>query len=87
MKIEVLYDGKYPNTCSGTLIVKVDGEEVYNKKYCCSSSGGVWFDDGWNEHVEKGNLSWDDAKLFSSEIQREVEEELSQYRVCCGGCV
>lgn len=41
MKIEVLYDGKYPNTCSGTLQIIVDGKEIYNKMYVCYSTGCV----------------------------------------------
>jgi hypothetical protein len=41
--IEVFYDGKYPNTCSGTLIIKEDGIEIYNKQNCCKSTGCVWF--------------------------------------------
>ena len=86
-KIEVSYDGKYPNTCSGTLIIKVNDEEIYNKKFCCGSTGSVWFDDDWEEHVECGKLIWNDAKDFNDNIQKEVERELNKCDVCCGGCV
>jgi len=87
MNIEVSYDGKWPNACSGTLIVKADGKEIYNKQYCCSSTGSVWFDDDWDEHVESGVLEWNDAKSFSKEIQEAVSDVLRNVRVCCGGCV
>ncbi len=39
--IIVEYDGEYPTTCMGTLRIFVDGKEVYNKMYACSSTG-MW---------------------------------------------
>ena len=42
--IEVSYDGEYPCTCMGRLVVKVDQKVVYNEEFCCSSSGSVSFD-------------------------------------------
>ncbi len=87
--IIVEYDGGYPATCMGTLKIVVDGKELYKKMYSCSSTGSVWFDDGWNEHVERGELIWnkEDASNFSKEIQEAVRRKLSEYEVCCGGCV
>lgn len=87
--IEVSYDGAYPNTCSGTLIIKVDGKEVYHDCACCHSTGEVWFDDEWGDHVEDGELEWnaDEASKFSKEIQDAVRDKLSEFQVCCGGCV
>ena len=87
MKIEVDYDGKYPATCMGKLIIKVDGKEIYNKEYCCNSTGRVWFDKDWNSHIDEGELIWDEAEKFSEEIQNEVSKKLSRFRVCCGGCI
>lgn len=86
-EIEVFYDGSYPSTCMGTLIIKVDGEEIYNECYCCFSTGSVWFDEDWMEHVECGELIWRDADKFDEEIQEAVREELAGFGVCCGGCV
>lgn len=86
-KIEVSYDGKWPCACMGTLIIKVDGSEVYNKKYCCISTGSVWFDENWSEHVEPGELEWKDAKDFDRDIRDAVYDILSRMTVCCGGCV
>lgn len=79
--IQVTYDGKYPNTCSGTLTIIVDGEQVYSEKHQCHSTGRVWFDKEWCEHVECGELVWDeeDALRFSAEIQEAVKEEDGNY--------
>ncbi len=85
--IEVIYDGEYPNACRGRLIIKDDGTEIYNKENCCYSTGSVWFDKDWSEHVESGELLWGDAGNFSAEIQEAVRDVLSNQHVCCGGCV
>jgi hypothetical protein len=85
--IKVSYDGSYPNACSGRLIISVYDEIVYNEEYSCSSTRSVWFDDEWSEHVECGELVWNDADKFEQDIQDAVEMELSKVHVCCGGCV
>ena len=87
MNIEVKYDGGYPATCMGNLIIIVDGEEIYNKSFCCYSTGSVWFDDEWNANIDEGELLWEDADKFPQEIQDAVSEKLSNYNVCCGGCI
>jgi hypothetical protein len=89
MAIEVTYNGSYPNSCSGRLEIKVDGNIVYSEVHCCNSSGSVWFDKDWDSHVEDGELTWDDkdACKFSQEIRDAVRTELSKVHVCCGGCV
>ena len=71
----------------GTLVIKQDGVEIYNKEFCCESTGSVCFDDEWHEEVIEGELIWNDAKDFSEEIQIAVEEVLSGCSVCCGGCI
>ena len=87
--IEIKYDGKYPCTCMGTLTIIKDGIEIYQEKYCCHSTGSVWFDDDWNDHVESGELIWieNEAKQYSEEVQKSVADKLSKYFVCCGGCI
>jgi len=85
--IQVFYDGKFPNSCSGTLRIVVDGAEVYNKSFVCHSTGSVWFDKDWGEHVECGELVWREADQFDEEVQKAVAEKLSSVPVCCGGCV
>ena len=86
-KIEVSYDGSYPNACSGRLIISAGGTEIYNKDHCCSSNGSCSFDSDWNAIVEDGLLVWDDADEFSERIQRKVEDVLGEVYVCCGGCL
>lgn len=88
-KIEIEYDGAYPCTCMGTLKIFQSAIEIYSNQYACHSTGGVWFDDNGNEHVECGELIWneEEANKFSLEIQEAVKCKLSEFDVCCGGCI
>jgi hypothetical protein len=92
-KIEVTYDGGYPVACMGTLTIMVGGVEIYTKDYCCHSTGSVWFDDDWQEHVCSGTLEWNEGEPenipadLRDDVELEVMEVLSRVRVCCGGCV
>lgn len=87
--INVKYNGKYPCTCMGRLTITEDKNIIYDNDFCCTSTGGVWFDGEWCEHVDRGELVWNEseASQFSNEIQEAVRNKLSEYRVCCGGCV
>ena len=89
-RIEVSFSGTgFPNACSGTLEIKEDGKVIYSNDFCCRSTGSVWFDDDWGEHVESGELIWEEeeAEKFDKEIQEAVRDVLSEVYVCCGGCV
>jgi len=68
-EIKVSYNGRYPNSCSGTLKIWVEDKLIYNKKFCCRSTGSVWFDDSWDEHVEEGELIWEDANLGDANLR------------------
>lgn len=84
----ISYDGDYPNLCSGTLVLKIDGEEVKFPKYCMRSGGGVWFDDDWNAYTCGGPWSIevpDEYKYLKQEIEDVVNENV-EYG-CCGGCI
>ena len=49
-KVEfVSYDGKWPNLCSGKLVLSIDGVTVEFPEYCMNSGGSVWFDEEWME--------------------------------------
>jgi len=90
--IKVTYDGAYPNTCSGTLKIFIEGVEVYSNDYCTNSTGCVSFTAEWDEIITEGVLEWipepEDVRGFICEAIREaVAEELSKFHVCCGGCV
>ena len=84
----VSYDGKYPNLCSGTLVLEKDGKQ-YQLRHCLRSGGSVFFDSDWNETVTHG--SWDVVDLpeelepFHDEIEKLVNENVPYG--CCGGCV
>lgn len=90
--IKVKYDGKYPNTCSGTLEVIVDSVIVYKNRYCCKSTGCVYVDREYNSHVENGELIFNDEEAmkqswYTEEIAEAIAWELSKFSVCCGGCI
>lgn len=91
MKLEFKsYDGDYPNLCSGTLIMSLDGEDIVFPDFCLSSGGSVWFDEDWNEHVEDGMWSIDDWPEGFPEELKPVALELVNENIsygCCGGCV
>lgn len=83
-QIKVTYDGKYPCLCHGTLTIEVDGDLVYMEQYRLSSTGSC----NWREgKTTEGSLIWEDASKFDKDIQEAVEEELNNYRPCCGGCI
>lgn len=84
----VSYDGNFPNLCSGTLVLKIDGVERTMPPYCMRSGGGVWFDSDGGEHIESGRWSVDvpdDLTELRDEIEECVNANVSHG--CCGGCV
>lgn len=85
----VSYDGKYPNLCAGTLVLRIDGDERTFLKHCLSSGGSVWFSDGYSEsHIECG--AWEielppDLETYRREIERCINDNIPHG--CCGGCL
>lgn len=84
----VSYDGEFPNLCSGTLVLRIDGETIQMPDYCMRSGGSVWFDDDWNEHVTSGEWSVEVPAWLES-LQNEIERVVNDNVRCgcCGGCV
>ena len=84
----ISYDGSYPNLCSGTLVVEVDGI-IKEFKHCLSSGGSVWFDDDWSEHVEQGAWRFIPEEDMDGETWKGIEEVVNENVPwgCCGGCV
>lgn len=97
----VSYDGKFPNLCSGTLVLNIDGEQYYfsglidkddhHFRSFWTSGGYVEFDDDWNENVGQG--AWQLHKLCLPEFLKPYGQQLIdifndnvEYG-CCGGCV
>lgn len=83
----ISYNGKYPNLCSGELILRIDGKEV-SLSSCLCSGGYVTFDDDWCEHVGRGKWVVDVPEEFAQyadEITEVVNDNVPWG--CCGGCV
>jgi len=90
VKIEIEYNGNYPNLCRGDLVATIDGKRWEFPSYCLESGGSVWFDDDWNEHVEVGEWTVSDWPTgFPDELKTRVEEAVNENipHGCCGGCV
>ena len=88
-KIEfVSYDGKFPNRCSGTLVLRIDGVERNLGKYCMQTGGRASFDKNGDEHVESGPWTVDVPDDLLS-IKEEIEEcvNANVRPGCCGGCL
>lgn len=86
----VSYDGEYPNLCSGTLVLNLDGENIKFASHCLSSGGTVWFDDDWDEHVESGPWSINEwPKKWPESAKSQAEDAVNENipHGCCGGCV
>lgn len=83
----VSYDGKWPNLCSGTLVLKINGE-LKELRYAMCSGGSVQhngYDDWWTT-----TGSWTlnlppDLEPYKEEIERVVNENVEPG--CCGGCI
>lgn len=89
-KIEIQYDGKYPNLCSGHLVVTIDGVVQDFGKYCLSSGGCAYFTKDWEDVVEEGE--WDITDYpegFPEELKEAVLKKVNEEIPwgCCGGCL
>lgn len=87
----ISYNGKYPNLCSGILVI-----EIKNKKYeldnVLISGGSAYFANSYSEsHVEEGewNILQDslpeEIKQYQQEIIKVVNNNVEHG--CCGGCL
>jgi hypothetical protein len=86
----ISYDGKYPNLCSGKLIIKIEEKDWEFPKYSLSSGGSVSFTKDWDPNITDGPWSinnWpegfpEDKKI---EVIEMINDEISHG--CCGGCI
>lgn len=86
----ISYDGGFPNLCSGTLVLRLDGIDVTFPSYSLSSGGGVRFDGDWMEHVDDGEWSiseWPDGWPEDAKGDAVDEVNSNVSHGCCGGCV
>lgn len=97
----VSYDGKYPNLCTGKLILNIDGQDYtffYDTRIAgvdfqafWHSGGRVTADADWNFTVKTGCWEIDADRIpeqfreYASEID-EVFNDNVPYG-CCGGCI
>lgn len=89
----VSYDGKYPNLCSGTLKITMDGK-LYELKHCLTSGGSIIRTDDGGLDATDGPWSvdlWHDEEKFPELLPHVKEiEDLVNENVrcgCCGGCI
>jgi hypothetical protein len=86
----VSYDGEYPNLCSGTLILNIDGKNITFPEDCLLSGGSVSFTDDWDEIVTVDEWSISEfPENFPVELQQEAIDIINKniHFGCCGGCV
>jgi len=86
-EIKVTYDGSWPCACGGRLVISIGDREVYNKEFCCNSSGSCGVNEEGDESTVSGSLDWADAQTFPPYIRRAVAKVLDEVEVCCGGCI
>lgn len=83
----VSYDGSYPNLCSGSLVIKLDGIEFVFPPYCLLSNGGKT-DDYEDTYEGKWEITrWPDN---FPETAKAIVITLVNDNVplgCCGGCI
>lgn len=82
----ISYDGRWPNLCSGTLVVEIMGKQ-YSLKGCMESGGycccGEPLESGpWTISIE---ALPEEIKSFRTAIEIAVNDNV-EYG-CCGGCL
>ena len=90
--MELIYDGKYPNLCSGDLSIEIDGEKWLFPPGSLQSGGYVHFDDEWEETIGQGEWTIEEWPEGFPEEEEEKEKALEMINKqithgCCGGCV
>ena len=92
----VSYSGEYPSLCIGTLVLRIDGEEVSfgesgKYKEFWSPVGKCYFTKDWNPVIKKGGWQVNNSDLpekyqdYYYEIVAVINDNMP--RSCCGGCL
>ena len=81
----VSYDGKFPCLCCGTLVLRINGENVVFPKYSLVS-GGKCVD--YNGDVKKGAWTVNNIPDNYLYLKKEIEDcvNVNVKKGCCGGC-
>jgi len=83
----VSYDGKYPNLCSGKLVLSVDGVIFNFPDYCLSSGGGInpnyegAYDGEWSI------IDWPEGFPENAKNEATTVVNGNIQHGCCGGCI
>ena len=91
MKIRIKYDGRYPNLCSGQLIVYIGTKKYEFPDYCLSSSGSAGVDmSTMDDYCTTGDWTiteW--PKKFPENLKGAVTDAVNEQvrQGCCGGCI
>lgn len=89
MDIAIEYDGEFPNLCSGTLVVTIDGKRWNFPDFCMVSGGGVSWG-GEEDVVDKGPWSINNwPRGFPEDQKTAVLDKINEVVPwgCCGGCI
>ncbi len=82
-KVEfVSYDGEYPNLCSETLVLRIDGE-IVRLNHCLCSGGG--FDEDWNRYEGEWSVNLPKELKHLETIITDIVNTNIEHG-CCGGC-
>lgn len=91
MKIEIEYDGQWPNLCSGDLTVIVDGKRWEFPKYTLIYGGSCSFSGDYSTSIVKeGDWSIDRwPKGFPENLKGEVADVINDQikHGCYGRCL
>lgn len=91
----VSYSGRYPNLCSGTLVLRVDGKEAVFTDGVCGTEHfpSFWMSGGWVSGEHAVSDEWiisedslpEEYRKYADEIDRVFNSNVEHG--CCGGCV
>lgn len=83
----VSYDGSYPNLCSGTLVLSLDGKKITFPAYCLTSGGSTDWKEGEIEEGPWRINSWPEG--FPENLKAKAVELVNDHIKwgCCGGCI
>ncbi len=86
----VSYSVKFPNLCSGELILNIDGKDVKFPSGSLDSGGGVYNDGCGDYYAESGRWTIDlydypELEPMRAEIEACINENIPHG--CCGGCI
>lgn len=87
----ISYDGKYPNLCSGTLKLEIDGEIVIFDTY----SDRFWSTGGYTNWCD-GTIDTDEWAILQDKLPEKYKKYVDEIDKvfnenvefgCCGGCL